>query len=233
MLASKLRDFLGLDRCEVVRSHGDEAAVRLQIGSAAAAMLSDTLKPDEVLGISWGRTLTATTSQLERLPRLTIVQLTGVVAGDLSSSPIEVARQASRRSGGDVYPIFAPLVVQDRDIARRLRDHPDIRAAIELFPKVTTALLSVGAWDPRTPRSRTSCRPKRSLERSRVAVWPTSPGYWSKMTVARLTPCSKKVASTSPTTNSATFLASSRSRAVPLRRKPSAPLPTPASSPNW
>ncbi|GAA1700421.1 sugar-binding domain-containing protein [Microbacterium sediminicola] len=147
-LAARLGAALGIRSCHVVRSHGDEDAVREQIGATAATLLSDTLAPDEVLGVTWGRTLLATTSQLVHVPRISIVQLTGVVAGDISSSPIEVARQVSRRSGGRVYPIFSPLYVQDRETAVGLRSHPDIGAAMELFPKVTTAVLSVGAWDP-------------------------------------------------------------------------------------
>ena len=147
-LSGRLKEALGLQLCQVIRSHGDDDTVRHQIGAAAATILSDTLGTGEVLGVAWGRTLTATTSQLEYLPRLSIVQLTGFVAGDISSSPIEVAQQVSRRSGGDVYPIFAPLFVQDQETAESLRKHPDIRSAIELFPTISTALLSVGAWNP-------------------------------------------------------------------------------------
>lgn len=149
MLSERLREKLGLTRCLVVRSHGQDDDVRRQIGAAAARLLSDTLESGEVLGIAWGRTLTATTSQLESLPRLSIVQLTGVVSSDITSSPIEVARHVSHRSGGDVHPIFAPLFVSDPVTAASLRRHPDIRTAMELFPSVTTALLSVGAWNPR------------------------------------------------------------------------------------
>jgi DNA-binding transcriptional regulator LsrR (DeoR family) len=147
-LGERLKDALGLENCHVVRSHGDDDTMRKQIGAAAASLLSATLKTDEVLGVAWGRTLTATTSQLDNLPRLSIVQLTGFIAGDIGSSPIEVARQASRQSGGVAYPIFAPLFVQDRETAEGLRNHHDIRSAINLFPSMTTALLSVGAWNP-------------------------------------------------------------------------------------
>ncbi|WP_347350940.1 sugar-binding domain-containing protein [Intrasporangium sp.] len=147
-LAGRLRAELGLDACRVVRSHGDGDSIRHHVGTAAAGLLSETLRPDEVLGVAWGRTLTATTSQLERLPRLSVVQLTGVIAGDISSSPIEVARQVFSHSGGDVHPIFAPLFVPDAKTAEGLRRHPDIRAVMTLFPRLTTAVLSVGSWDP-------------------------------------------------------------------------------------
>ncbi|MDQ4501286.1 sugar-binding domain-containing protein [Sinomonas sp. ASV322] len=147
-LGERLRETLGLAACHVVRSHGEPNNVRRQIGAAAARLLSATLRPSEVLGVTWGRTLKATTSQLEHLPRLSVVQLTGFVAGDLSSSPLEVVRDASKRSGGDIYPMFAPLYVQDRATAEGLRRHPDIRAAMDLYPSITTALLSIGSWSP-------------------------------------------------------------------------------------
>jgi DNA-binding transcriptional regulator LsrR (DeoR family) len=147
-LGQRLKDVLGLQDCRVVRSSGNDDTVRQQVGAAAASLLSATLKTDEVLGVAWGRTLTATTSRIDHLPRLSIVQLTGFIAGDIGSSPIEVARQASRQSGGEVYPIFAPLFVQDRETAEGLRNHHDIRSAMKLFPAITTALLSVGAWNP-------------------------------------------------------------------------------------
>ncbi len=148
VLSERLRDALQLNHCHVVRSHGDSATVRMQIGAAAAAHLSATLTDGEVLGVNWGRTLAATTGQLEQLPSLTIVQLSGFIAGDLDSSPIEVAQQIARRSGGDIYPIFAPLYAPDIETAEGLRNHPDIKSAMALFPSVSTALLSVGAWDP-------------------------------------------------------------------------------------
>ena len=47
-----------------------------------------------------------------------------------------------------MYPIVAPLFVEDADAAESLRRHPYIRSAMDLFGSLTTALLSVGAWDP-------------------------------------------------------------------------------------
>lgn len=148
VMAADLKEALKLDACHVVCSHGDPDEVRQQIGSMAARVLSDTVKTNEILGIGWGRTLTATVRQLESLPRLDIVQITGMVPGDIESSPIAIAQHVLRRSGGDVYPIYTPLYVSDADTANRLRDHPDIRSALTRFPSITTAILSVGSWDP-------------------------------------------------------------------------------------
>mgnify|MGYP001160621142 CR=1 FL=1 len=148
LLAARLKALLGLDACLVVNCHGDDESIRRQVGGAAAGMLSETLQAGEVLGVAWGRTLTATAELVGELPPLTIVQLTGFVARDLRASPIDVLRQASRRWDSEVYPVFAPLCVPDPETAAGLRGHPDIKAAMDLFPSVTTALLSVGSWEP-------------------------------------------------------------------------------------
>lgn len=148
ILGERLKARLGLAECYVVRCHGDEATIRSQVGAVAAAVLEKTLAAGDVLGLTWGRSLTATTSQLRSLPRLSIVQLTGSVSGDFGSSPIEIIRQASARSGGAIYPIISPLFIEDEVTAESLRQHHDIRSAIELFPSVTTAVLSVGSWNP-------------------------------------------------------------------------------------
>lgn len=148
VLSDRLRDHLGLEECQVIRSHGDEATIRTQVGAAAADLLTATLEDDDVLGLTWGRTLTATTTQLHALPRLTVVQLTGSVSGGFGSSPIEILRTAALRSGGAVYPIFSPLIVEDAQTAASLRQHPEIRTALDHFPTVTTAVTSVGSWEP-------------------------------------------------------------------------------------
>lgn len=147
-MGAKLAEHLGLARCIVVRAEGDEAEVRRQVGAEAAELLSDTLVEGEILGVSWGQTLTDTTSQVESLPPLTIVQLTGFLSDDLQTSPIEVAQGVAAHSGGRVFPLFVPLYVQDEDMAARLREHPDLKRVMALYPRVTTALLSVGGWNP-------------------------------------------------------------------------------------
>lgn len=148
MLSERLAAHLGLRNCYVVRTGGDQDAVRDRLGRAAAGFLSDMLREGEILGLTWGRTLNAVAGHLSSLPRLTIVQLTGTLSGDLAASPIEIVRRASQYSRGAVYPIFSPMVVRDERTARILKNDPTIRKAIDLFPAVTTAVLSVGCWNP-------------------------------------------------------------------------------------
>ncbi len=166
-LSQELANWLGIEKCIVVRSEGTEKEIRRQVGAEAAGLLSNTLVEGEVFGVAWGRTLTETTSQLESLPNLTIVQLTGFLGDDLETSPIGVAQGVAARSGGRVYPLFVPLYVQDSQIADKLKEHPDLRRAMALYPKVTTALLSVGGWDPQDTQVRNALPEDMRLEADR------------------------------------------------------------------
>lgn len=147
-LSQLLAEHLGLSEVVVVHANGDEEHVRNRVATAGAEFLSSTLRDGEVLGMAWGRTLSALTMSLPRLPRMSIVQLTGAAGSDLSQSPVELVRLMAQNSGGSAHPIFAPLVVETAEIARSLRQQPDIARAIAMFADLTTALVSVGSWNP-------------------------------------------------------------------------------------
>lgn len=147
-LSQQLAEHLGLAEVVVVHANGDEEHVRNRVATAGAEFLSSTLRDGEVLGMAWGRTLSALTTSLPRLPRMSIVQLTGAAGSDLGQSPVELVRLIAQNSGGSAHPIFAPLVVETAEIARSLRQQPDIARAIRMFADVTTALVSVGSWNP-------------------------------------------------------------------------------------
>ena len=147
-LSARVCRHLGLDAAVVVEASGDENAVRRQVGEAAARLLGETLHAGEVLGLAWGRTLTAMSAAMPPLPRVDVVQLTGAIGGDVEESPVEIIRRVALRSGGSARPIFAPLVVDDPRTAQALRRQPDVAAALRMFDSVTTAVVSVGSWDP-------------------------------------------------------------------------------------
>lgn len=147
-LAEQLVTRLGLTEAIVVDSDGDDDARRQHVAAAAAELLRSTLRPGEVLGMSWGRTLTAMTEHLAELSAVSVVQLTGTVGSDLNKSPVEIVRKISRATGGSAHPVFAPMVVDDLSTADSLRRQPDVAQVIRMFGSVTTAMLALGSWDP-------------------------------------------------------------------------------------
>lgn len=147
-LARRLVDELGLREAVVVESGGSDVVRRQHVAAAAADLLSETLTEGEVLGMSWGRTLSAMTENLPSMPGVSVVQLTGTVGSDLDRSPVEIVRRVALSSGGSAHPIFAPMVVDNAATASALRSQPDVAQPIRMFGDVTTAVLALGSWSP-------------------------------------------------------------------------------------
>lgn len=147
-LSDALVTALGLREAVVVETGGSDVVRRQHVAAAAADLLSQTLRRGEVLGIAWGRTLSAMTESLPSLPSVSVVQLTGTVGSVLDQSPVEIVRRLALSSGGSAHPIFAPMVVDNAATAAALRQQPDVAQAIRMFDSVTTAVLALGSWQP-------------------------------------------------------------------------------------
>lgn len=158
-LSARLAAHLGLSEAVVVEAAGDERAIRQRVGEAAAQLLGETLRAGEVLGLAWGRTLSAMTVSMPTLPEVSVVQLTGAVGSDLAESPVEIVRKVALSSGGTARAIFAPLFVEDAATAAALRRQPDVAEALLMFDQVTTAVVSVGSWDPPNSQLRATMPP--------------------------------------------------------------------------
>lgn len=147
-LSAQLARHLNIASAQVVFAWGNSSALRRQVGAAAAQLLAASLKPGEIVGIGWGRTLFEMTEALSSLPQVAVVQLTGAVRGELEHSPVELLRKVACRSGGSATPIFAPMVIDDVSAAGYIRRQSDVEAAMHRFDELTTAVVSIGSWRP-------------------------------------------------------------------------------------
>ncbi|MHA6804184.1 sugar-binding transcriptional regulator [Salinifilum ghardaiensis] len=140
----------GLRRALVLdRAHTPDArpVLRERIGALAAALLGDLLSADDVLGLAWARTVNAMAAAVGELPPCPVVQLCGVHAGmDMRDRTVETVRHVAASSGGPPYPIYGPLVLPDRRTTDVLRSQPGIAETFEQFRRITTAVVSIGAW---------------------------------------------------------------------------------------
>ncbi|MCW2721431.1 MAG: hypothetical protein QOG20_1396 [Pseudonocardiales bacterium] len=149
-LSGRLMDALGLAHC-VVTDTPDEhpAALREHLGAAAAELLTEIVTPDDVLGLSWARSVSAMATALRELATVPVVQLTGALARPgVDDSSIELVREVARVSGGPAYFFYAPMAVPDAATARALRRQPEVERAFSLIGSVTKAVAGVGAWEP-------------------------------------------------------------------------------------
>lgn len=149
-LSDELRVRYGLRHAVVVDTGaGSETALREQLGSVAAELMTEIVTEQDVLGLGWGRTLNALATSLTQVESCTVVQLSGALTGDrVDESSVEVARRVASIAGGGVYPIYAPLVVPDPTTAQGLRQQAQVQAALGRHRTVTKAFVAIGSWSP-------------------------------------------------------------------------------------
>ncbi|PXY26930.1 sugar-binding transcriptional regulator [Prauserella muralis] len=151
-LSADLRSAYGLQQALVLeRADRRETRpeMRRRIGTLAARLLEEIATKDDVIGLSWARSVNVMTEEITALPRCPIVQLCGVQAGmDMRDRSVETVSRLATVSGGEAYPIFAPLVLPDRRTTETLRRQPGIAETFGQFRHLTKAVVSIGAWEP-------------------------------------------------------------------------------------
>lgn len=154
-LSAALQHALGVRRAVVMGSTSQQApgTIIRQLGRVLAELLPTEITRGDAVGLGWSRVCDAMIDQLTELPRCTVVQLAGHLPrpGDTSGS-VEAVRKAAEISGGDCYPIYAPMIVEDSATADALRRQAEIAEALGRVGDLDRAIVSVGAWG--SPRSR-------------------------------------------------------------------------------
>ena len=148
-LSDEVASHLGLVKVHVVEVYGDEKSVRAAVGRATGTYLRDALRDGDVLGIGWGRTLNAMFDNLDHLPQIEIMQLSGRFPGDAHNSAAELTRRTVALAGGAASAIPAPFFIDDARLANALRRQPEVASVVAGFNRLTIAVVGIGAVHPR------------------------------------------------------------------------------------
>jgi DNA-binding transcriptional regulator LsrR (DeoR family) len=145
-LSAELCSAFGLKHAFVFNFPDDQLSLRQQLGEAAGQVLMDLIKPGDILGLTWSRTLSGLAAALTQLPPCPIVQMTGAVPPPDGRDLLELVRSVARVSGGPAHVFYAPMLLDDAQTAAAIRRQGDIADAFGLVPKVTMAVVAIGAW---------------------------------------------------------------------------------------
>lgn len=141
-LSERLTAYTGIRQALVLREPD-------QLGPACAALLAERLTEEDVLGVSWGRTLHELTAVLPPLPRAEVVQIVGSVpSADLNVNSLELLRRLSERTGGRVHALHVPMILDSPEVAASLRATASVAETLAAFPRLTCALVGIGRWQP-------------------------------------------------------------------------------------
>lgn len=143
-----LEQQLGLSKLVIAPGDPDPARTLDALAKAAAGALMDQARTGSTIGISWSRTLDAAARHVHRLPKLEIVQLAGALPVAGSGNSLQLLQRLAQVSGSTIWPIWAPLVVDDAATAAGLRRQPEIASALAKADQLDLAVVAIGAWAP-------------------------------------------------------------------------------------
>lgn len=148
-----LQSRYGLDEVVVVDCLEDEEQIAHDLGAAAAFFLENTLKPSDVVGISsWSAALLAMVNAMhpsQRFKDTRVVQILGGVGNpNAEVHAAQLTRRLAELLGGGATMLSAPGVVGSRNARDILMKDRFVREALDLFPKITLALVGIGATEP-------------------------------------------------------------------------------------
>jgi DNA-binding transcriptional regulator LsrR (DeoR family) len=149
-LSARVQARFGLAHAVVVDTTEDtDESVRKHLGQVAAELLAELVGPDDVLGVAWSRSVGAMARALPRLAAVPVVQLTGAISmPDGDEGSIDIVRDVARAAGGPAYVFYAPFTLPDAATAATLRNQREVALTLGQLPKVTKAVVGIGAWVP-------------------------------------------------------------------------------------
>ena len=148
-LAREIRDSFGLASCLVVPDDGGRQPSHERIGKAGARLLLEQLLPDDVLGVSWGRTVQALSTALPevRLPGVAVVQIAGSSIGTADFSPELCTSNIANRIGARCINLHAPGIVSTPRIKRLFMQEPALIETFAIIRSCNKVLFGVGGLD--------------------------------------------------------------------------------------
>ena len=153
-LEAGLRAQYGLAEAIVVECSEDrEGAIMARIGEAAAHLIEATLQRGEVVGVSsWSETILRMVENIHPmkagLARHVVQTLGGMGDPSVQGHATLLTTRLARLTGAEAHLLGAPGVAQSREARLVLLGDPFLRATMDLFGRITLAIVGIGAMEP-------------------------------------------------------------------------------------
>jgi DNA-binding transcriptional regulator LsrR (DeoR family) len=144
-ISRELRRKFGLRNALIIPGDGGSAKPAQRIGAAGAAFLLQLLRPRDILGVAWGRTVLALSRVLpiQSRPELTVAQLVGSHGDEEGFSAEQCTLNIATRLGARCISIFAPAIVGRPELREMLMDDPSLREQFATVRACNKALIGV------------------------------------------------------------------------------------------
>lgn len=149
----------------------DHHTLPQQLGEAAADLISETLRDDDVLGLPWSRSVDAMTLALKEVAHIEVVQLSGALELEgHNSSAVDMVRRVARLARGSSSIFYAPMLLDSARAATALRREPAVAAGLAAAERVTHAVVGVGGWAPGASTIHDAAKPADRAAAARAGV---------------------------------------------------------------
>lgn len=153
-LEAALREHFKLPEAVIAECAEDsDGAIMARIGEAAAYFIESTLQADEIIGVSsWSETLLKMVDNihpLEAAKAKYIVQTLGGIGNPgVQSHATQLTTRLAKLTGAAPRLLSAQGVAQSREAKLVMLGDPYVRETMDLFSKITLAIVGIGAVEP-------------------------------------------------------------------------------------
>lgn len=146
-LEQELEDQFGLKEVIVTTNLDGQDSIP-KIGIAGANYLEKIITDESVIGVSWGRTLSAVASNLPTTLKknVSVVQLVGGMnLKNVSIKADEITRSIAHAFAGTPYLMYAPAIVKDANLREAILSDQSFEDTFEMIKKCNIAVVGIGA----------------------------------------------------------------------------------------
>lgn len=132
----------------IITSVEDEDNALDRLSKTAASYLERAINNDEIIGVSWGKTLSNTAASLSNAKKnnISVVQIVGGTnLKDPSIKADEITRVMARKLNGTPYLMYAPAVVKDEQFKEAMMNEQSIKNTFNIIKKCTMAIVGIGS----------------------------------------------------------------------------------------
>jgi DNA-binding transcriptional regulator LsrR (DeoR family) len=142
-----------LSSCVVIPEDDGRMATYDRVGRAGARLIAETLEADDVLGVSWGRTVLALSEALPEMKMhgVSVAQIAGSAIGTAEFSPELCTSNIAYRIGGRCVNLYAPGIVSKPEIKKLFMAETALIEQFKIIRACTKVLfgvanLSTASW---------------------------------------------------------------------------------------
>ena len=151
-LERELENRLGLKDSLVVHvDHPDDPqVVSQQLGEMAAQYFDRVVQEGDLVGFSWGRTMSAMADSIQpvKLRKMHVVQMVGGLGDPQSDAhAADIVRRVAQKVNASLLSVMpAPGIVDSIEMCTALRNNRQIGYSLELSAKVDIAFVGIGSF---------------------------------------------------------------------------------------